>query len=61
MWSGRRLYFDAPFINFCHDHHKEVIVVVKGDQRLLLQDAQQLFSSGRPASGPRVTARSGSG
>lgn len=45
---GDALYFDAPFINFCLDHHKQVIVVVKGDQRLLLQDAQQLFSQRTP-------------
>jgi hypothetical protein len=40
---GDALYFDAPFINFCLDHHKHAIVVVKGDQRLLLQDAQGVF------------------
>jgi len=45
---GDALYFDAPFINFCLDHHKQVIVVIKGDQRLLLQDAQQLFSQRAP-------------
>ena len=48
VFSGDALYFDAPFINFCLDHHKDVIVVVKGDQRLLLQDAQQLFSQRTP-------------
>jgi hypothetical protein len=46
--AGDALYFDAPFINFCLDHKKHVIVVVKGDQRLLLQDAQQLFSQRTP-------------
>ena len=46
--SGDALYFDAPFINFCLDHHKHAIVVIKGDQRLLLQDAQQLFSQRMP-------------
>jgi hypothetical protein len=46
--SGDALYLDAPFINFCLDHHKDVIVVIKGDQRLLLQDAQQLFSQRTP-------------
>jgi hypothetical protein len=46
--TGDALYFDAPFINFCLDHHKHVIVVIKGDQRLLLQDAQQLFSQRTP-------------
>ena len=46
--TGDALYLDAPFINFCLDHHKHVIVVIKGDHRLLLQDAQQLFSQRTP-------------
>ena len=46
--TGDALYFDAPFINFCLNHHKHVVVVVKGDHRLLLQDAQQLFSQRTP-------------
>lgn len=46
--SGDALYFDAPFINFCLDHHKDVIIVVKGDQRLLLQDANGLFDQRPP-------------
>lgn len=46
--TGDALYLDAPFINFCLGHHKDVIVVVKGDNRLLLQDAQQLFSQRTP-------------
>jgi hypothetical protein len=41
---GDALYFDAPFINFCLDQHKHVVVVVKGDQRLLLQDAKGVFA-----------------
>lgn len=45
---GDALYFDAPFINFCLDHHKHALVVVKGDQRLLLQDAQGLFAHQAP-------------
>jgi hypothetical protein len=45
---GDALYFDAPFINFCLDHHKHALVVVKGDQRLLLQDAQGLFAQQSP-------------
>jgi len=45
---GDALYFDAPFINFCLDHHKHAVVVVKGDQRLLLQDAQGIFAQ-KPA------------
>jgi hypothetical protein len=46
--AGDALYFDAPFINFCLDHKKHVIVVIKGDHRLLLQDAQQLFAQRAP-------------
>lgn len=45
---GDALYFDAPFINFCLDHHKHALVVVKGDHRLLLQDAQGLFAQQSP-------------
>jgi len=45
---GDALYFDAPFINFCLDHHKHAIVVVKGEHRLLLQDAQGLFAQQQP-------------
>jgi Transposase DDE domain len=41
---GDALYLDAPFINFCLEHHKHAIVVIKGDHRLLLQDAQGLFA-----------------
>jgi hypothetical protein len=41
---GDALYFDAPFLNFCLGHHKHAIVVIKGEQRLLLQDAQGLFA-----------------
>jgi hypothetical protein len=42
------LYFDAPFMNFCLDHHKHAIVVMKGDERLLLQDARGLFAQRAP-------------
>ena len=45
---GDGLYLDAPFINCCRKHGKHAIVVVKGDQRLLLQDAQGLFSQRPP-------------
>ena len=46
--SGDALYLDAPFINFCRDHGKHVIVVIKGDQRLLLRNAQGLFAQRAP-------------
>jgi hypothetical protein len=42
-------YFDAPFLNFCLDHGKHALVVVKGENRLLLQDAKGLFGSLPPA------------
>jgi hypothetical protein len=45
---GDALYFDAPFINFCLDHHKHVIVTAKGENRLLLQDAAGLFAHQEP-------------
>jgi DDE family transposase len=46
--SGDALYFDAPFIQFCRDHHKHAIVVVKGEHRLLLQDAAGVFAGQSP-------------
>jgi hypothetical protein len=42
------LYFDAPFINFCLERRKHVIVTAKGDHRLLVQDAQGLFAQRQP-------------
>ena len=45
---GDALYFDAPFINFCLDRHKHVIVTAKGNHRLLVQDAQGLFGQQPP-------------
>lgn len=42
------LYFDAPFLNFCTDHHKHVIVTAKGENRLLVQDACGLFAQQEP-------------
>jgi hypothetical protein len=45
---GDALYFEAPFFNFCIDHGKHVVAVIKGDQRVLLQDAQGLFSQMKP-------------
>jgi hypothetical protein len=45
---GDALYAEAPFINCCLEHGKHVVVVLKGDERLLLQDARGLFSSMPP-------------
>jgi hypothetical protein len=46
--AGDALYFDAPFLNFCLDHHKHVIVTAKGENRLLVQDAAGLFAQQPP-------------
>jgi hypothetical protein len=46
--AGDALYFDAPFINFCWDHHKHIIVTAKGENRLLVQDAAGLFAHQAP-------------
>jgi hypothetical protein len=45
---GDALYFEAPFFNFCIDHGKHAVAVIKGDQRTLLQDAQGLFAQMKP-------------
>lgn len=56
---GDALYFDAPFLNFCLDHGKHALVVVKGEHRVLLQDAQGLFAQqpGRTWQDGRRTVR----
>jgi hypothetical protein len=45
---GDALYLEAPFFNFCIEHRKHVVAVIKGDQRALLQDAQGLFAQMKP-------------
>jgi hypothetical protein len=45
---GDALYLDAPFINFCRKHGKHAIVTIRGDHRLLLQDARGLFQQQTP-------------
>ncbi len=42
------IYTEAPFYNLCLKHHKQVISVLKGEQRVLLQDAQGVFSLKKP-------------
>jgi hypothetical protein len=42
------LYMETPFYNFCLEHHKHVITVFKGEQRVLFQDAQGVFSLMKP-------------
>src|SRR5882724_1998904 len=41
---GDALYCEAPFFNFCLEHGKDVVAVLKGDERLLKRDAQLRFS-----------------
>jgi Transposase DDE domain len=57
---GDALYLDAPFINFCRAHHKHALVVLKGDHRLLLQDAAGVFAHQPPQvwQEPRRTVQS---
>lgn len=45
---GDARYFEAPFINFCTAHGKEVMAVLKDERRVLFQDAQGLFSQMKP-------------
>ena len=42
------LYLEAPFINFCLQHKKHFLAVIKSERRLLLQDAQGLFREMEP-------------
>lgn len=41
---GDALYCEAPFFNFCREHGKDVVAVLKGDDRQLKRDAQLRFS-----------------
>lgn len=41
---GDALYCEAPFFNFCLGHGKDVVAVLKGDDRQLKRDAQLRFS-----------------
>jgi hypothetical protein len=41
---GDALYCEAPFFNFCREHDKHVVAVLKGDDRQLKRDAQLRFS-----------------
>ena len=42
------LFFQAPFLNECLKYGKHVITVLKGDKRVLLQDAKGVFSLLKP-------------
>ena len=43
--AGDGLYLEAPFFNFCIEHGKHVVAVIKDEGRALFQDAQGLFAS----------------
>jgi hypothetical protein len=45
---GDALYFNAPFFNLCVGLGKEVITVLKDEDRVLFQDAQGVFSLTAP-------------
>jgi hypothetical protein len=42
------LYLEAPFVNFCREHGKHVLTTLKGDHRVLLQDARALLDLVEP-------------
>ena len=47
---GDALYCEAGFFNFCIDHGKDVVAVLKGDDRQLKRDAVLRFSQMAPQS-----------
>jgi len=42
------LYMESPFFNFCLERDKNIIAVLKGNYRSLLEDAKGLFSDMEP-------------
>jgi len=42
------LYMEAPFIDFCSRHEKHVIIVLKEDRLILMQDAKGIFKMTKP-------------
>ena len=42
------LYLEAPFINLCLKHGKDVVVVLKEERRILMQDARGVFKLTQP-------------
>lgn len=46
---GDGLYLEAPFFNFCIEHGKHVVAVIKDEGRVLFQDAQGLFNKSLPS------------
>jgi hypothetical protein len=60
------LYTVSPFFNFILQHNKDVVTVLKNEQRDLFQHAEQLFSSVEPAGsyveeGTKITVWDGCG
>jgi Transposase DDE domain len=49
--AGDALYAAAPFVNFLWSHRKYILVVLKGDQRDIYQDAVALFRLQKPVRG----------
>lgn len=45
---GDGLYFEAPFINYCIEHGKDVMTVVKSDTRVIMQDALGIIRTQEP-------------
>jgi hypothetical protein len=45
---GDALYLDAPMFNFCLEHHKHVIAVLKREDSVLLNDARGLIVQSAP-------------
>jgi hypothetical protein len=45
---GDAIYLEAPFVNFCLAHGKHVLATLKGDRRMLLQDAEGLLAQMKP-------------
>lgn len=42
------LYMEGPFVNFCVDKGKDVIIVLKNNYPNLIEDARGLFDSSKP-------------
>lgn len=45
---GDAIYLESPFFNLCIDHNKDVIAVLKSNNRGLLEDATGIFSQMEP-------------
>lgn len=45
---GDELYATAPFFNLCREHSKHPVAVIRGEHRVLLQDAEAVFATQSP-------------